>query len=1131
MAQVPYDARFSDANQDTTRYVIKRNGSQAEYAPDKIRRAIILANTDEMREDERLTDDQIEQIVAIIDADVMRTPRALGVEEIQDRVEREICKRSYNVFMLFHDWRMNHARARNKSGLDAKIEGIIDVKVHDDGTVSGSNEEVKQENSNKNPTILSVQRDYIAGEWCRHYIRDYDLPEDVVEANDQGIIHFHDMDYSPMQMTNCCLVNLNDMLQNGTMISGTMIEKPKSFSTACTVASQIAAAVASTQYGGQTMTLSHLAPFVNVSRQKIRREVEQEFESIGFDINNNLDKINSIVNKRLLKEIESGCQTIQYQLVTLHSTNGQAPFITIFMDVDEPDDEQTRDDLALIIRVMLEQRILGVKDASGQYIAPAFPKLIYALTPNNIEPGSKYYDLTRLAARCSTKRMVPDYISTKKMQELKGDTYPCMGCVAGNEVIDYKLGDTRYVESFERAWRRLSMMFDVQMQPNGHDLIINPNNMSIWDSTLNDYTPVKHMIRNESHDWMELTFSNGRALDCTIDHPFETSNGVKRADELTPDDIINIDKTGAHASTTWQITPNMAWLLGLMLCDGEYSTGASVTLSLDETDIANRFKTIITEAFGLHVNTTNRHRGVKDDYIELRVQADANKTLTRISDMFKTLFEGTVKNNRHLPNDMFNAPYDARIACLAGMIDADGYVNNNMKLCHIQIGSTNKELAIQQMMLAQSLGMPATLYRNHYRANKRDNIRYRVEFVPNDDLINAMASMKKKANMRNNTRTNASVATTNTCKITNAIAIERKDYSYDVTTQSEHFTVSGIYSHNCRSFLTPDRFTEAGAGNIANALDYVPGKHKYYGRFNMGVVTINLPDVALSAGQDETKFWKILDERLELCHKALRWRYEHLKGTPSDVAPILWQYGAYARLKHGETIDKLLTDGYATISLGYAGLYETVMALRGVSHTTPEGRELGLAIMQRLNDKCNEWKANENIDYSLYGTPMESGTYKFAKSLQKRFGVIENVSDHNYITNSYHVNVREEIDAFNKLTKEAEFQKLSPGGAVSYVEVPNMQDNIDAVMALLHHIYETILYAELNTKLDLCETCGYDGEIRIVEEHGKLIWRCPHCGNTDESTLHVVRRSCGYLGSQFWNQGRTQEIKDRVLHL
>lgn len=762
MAQVPYDARFSDANQDTTRYVIKRNGSQAEYAPDKIRHAIIQANTDEMREDERLTDDQIEQIVAIIDADVMRTPRALGVEEIQDRVEREICKRSYNVFMLFHDWRMNHARARNKSGLDAKIEGIIDVKVHDDGTVSGSNEEVKQENSNKNPTILSVQRDYIAGEWCRHYIRDYDLPEDVVEANDQGIIHFHDMDYSPMQMTNCCLVNLNDMLQNGTMISGTMIEKPKSFSTACTVASQIAAAVASTQYGGQTMTLSHLAPFVDVSRQKIRREVEQEFESIGFDIQNNPDKINSIVNKRLRKEIESGCQTIQYQLITLHSTNGQAPFITIFMDIDEPDDEQTRDDLALIIRVMLEQRILGVKDASGQYIAPAFPKLIYALTPNNIEPGSKYYDLTRLAARCSTKRMVPDYISVKKMQELKGDTYPCMGC---------------------------------------------------------------------------------------------------------------------------------------------------------------------------------------------------------------------------------------------------------------------------------------------------------------------------------------------------------------------------------RSFLTPDRFTEAGAGNIANALDYVPGKHKYYGRFNMGVVTINLPDVALSAGRDETKFWKILDERLELCHKALRWRYEHLKGTPSDVAPILWQYGAYARLKHGETIDKLLTGGYATISLGYAGLYETVMALRGVSHTTPEGRELGLAIMQRLNDKCSEWKANENIDYSLYGTPMESGTYKFAKSLQKRFGIIKDVSDHNYITNSYHVNVREEIDAFDKLTKEAEFQKLSPGGAVSYVEVPNMQDNIDAVMALLHHIYETILYAELNTKLDLCETCGYDGEIRIVEEHGKLIWRCPHCGNTDESTLHVVRRSCGYLGSQFWNQGRTQEIKDRVLHL
>ena len=743
-----------------SRYIIKRSGKQVPFESIKIRNAIEKANAEEKRIDEKLSDSDINDIVEIITGIVYTTNRALSVEEIQDLVEKEICKRAYSVFLLFHDYRYRHAERRKMQGIDAKIAGIINVKVNPDGSVSGENEEVKQENSNKNPTILSVQRDYMAGEWSRYWANKYVLPEDIKKAHEEGIIHFHDADYFAQAMHNCDLINLEDMLQNGTAISGTQIDKPKSFATACTVTSQIAAAVASSQYGGQTMTLAHLAPFVQVSRDKIYNRLKKELTDENINITD--EQLKHMTEKELLKEIQAGCQTIQYQLITLHSTNGQAPFITLFMYLDEVD-ESIRDDLALIIKTMLEQRMLGVKDASGNYVTPAFPKLIYALDEDNIHPDSKYYWLTELAAKCTAKRLVPDYISIKKMKEYKnGDTYPCMGC---------------------------------------------------------------------------------------------------------------------------------------------------------------------------------------------------------------------------------------------------------------------------------------------------------------------------------------------------------------------------------RSFLTPDRFTDAGLGNIANAKNYDPHKHKYYGRFNMGVVTINLVDAACSSGRDMDKFWNILNERLELCHKALRLRYEHLLGTPSDVAPILWQDGGLARLKHGETIDKLLTDGYATISLGYAGLAECVYYMLGESHTEPHGKDFGIKVMQTLNNACNKWKAAENIDYSVYGTPLESTTYKFAKCLQRRFGVIENVTDHNYITNSYHINVRQNINAFDKLTKEAEFQALSPGGAISYVEVPDMQDNIPAILAVIKHIYNTILYAELNTKSDLCEKCGYDGEIKVVKKNGKLIWRCPKCGNEDQNTMHVTRRTCGYIGTQYWNQGRTQEIADRVLHL
>jgi len=723
--------------------IIKRNGQEAIFDEVKITNAIIGANK-EVVETERLSEEEIDNITNDIKYKCQKMKRALSVEEIQNLVEDELMKlNAFSVARKYITYRFQRALARQSNTTDDQILSLIEC----------ANEEVKQENSNKNPTVNSVQRDYMAGEVSKDLTRRILLPEDIVKAHDEGLIHFHDADYFSQHMHNCDLVNLEDMLQNGTVISETMIEKPKSFSTACNVATQIIAQVASSQYGGQSITLSHLAPFVDVSRQKFRKEVKEEFETIGLELDD--EKINALAEERLKKEITKGVQTIQYQVVTLMTTNGQAPFITVFMYLNEVPEGRLRDDLAMIIEETLKQRMKGVKNEKGVYITPAFPKLIYALQENNIEPNSQYYYLTELAARCSAKRLVPDYISEKVMKELKVD---------------------------------------------------------------------------------------------------QNGNG--------------------------QCYPSMG----------------------------------------------------------------------------------------------------------------------------------------------------------------------------------------------------------------------------------------------CRSFLTP----------------YIDenGKPKYYGRFNQGVVTINLVDVACSSKRDMNKFWQIFDERLELCYRALMCRHERLKGTPSDVAPILWQHGALARLKKGETIDKLLYGGYSTISLGYAGLYECVKYMTGKSHTDPSATPFAIEVMQHLNDACTKWKEKENIDFSIYGTPIESTTYKFAKCLQKRFGKIKGVTDKNYITNSYHIHVTEHINAFDKLTFESQFQKLSPGGAISYVEVPDMQDNIDAVLAVMKHIYNNIMYAELNTKSDYCMACGYDGEIQIEkDENGKLIWVCPNCGNKNQDMMSVARRTCGYIGTQFWNQGRTQEIKERVLHL
>ena len=705
--------------------VIKRNGAEVEFDIVKIIAAVTKANN-VVDEEARMTPVQIQRIAESVELSCQSLGRAPTVEEIQDFVEHQIMAHgAFEVAKRYITYRYNRSLVRKSNTTDDKILSLIEC----------NNEEAKQENSNKNPVVNSTQRDYMAGEVSRDLTNRLLLPEDIVKAHEEGIIHFHDTDYYAQHMHNCDLVNLEDMLQNGTVITGTLIERPHSFATACNIATQIVAQVASNQYGGQSISLTHLAPFVDVSRQKIRKQVLAEVEALGVDPTE--DKITEIVEKRLREEIRRGVQTIQYQVVTLLTTNGQAPFITVFMYLNEARSEQEKRDLAVIIEEMLEQRYQGVKNEQGVWVTPAFPKLIYVLEEDNIHDDSPYYYLTQLAAKCTARRMVPDYISEKKMLELKGDVYPCMGC---------------------------------------------------------------------------------------------------------------------------------------------------------------------------------------------------------------------------------------------------------------------------------------------------------------------------------------------------------------------------------RSFLTPDRFTDAGVGNIANAGNYVPGKHKYYGRFNQGVVTINLPDVALSSGGNIERFWTVFEERLELCHRALRCRHDRLKGTLSDAAPILWQYGACARLKKGEPIDKLLYDGYSTISLGYAGLYECVKYMTGKSHTDPSATPFALSIMQKMNDKCKEWKTAENIDYSLYGTPLESTTYKFAKCLQKRFGVIEGVTDKGYITNSYHVHVTEKIDAFTKLKFEAQFQHLSPGGAISYVEVPNMQQNLEAVLQVMKFIYDNIIYAELNTKSDYCQVCGWDGEIDIVEEGGKLIWRCPKCGNTDQDKMNVARQ-------------------------
>lgn len=882
-------------------YVIKRDGSQVHFDAYKICEAINKANNAYEGSD-KLSPKMIDEIVEKINYKCSKLDRAVSVEEIQDMVEDCIMSLGrYRLAKEYITYRYKHALMRKSNDLDRKILNLIDCK----------NEEVLQENSNKNPTINSTQRDYIAGEYSKDISNRLLLPEDIQKAHNEGLIHFHDMDYFIQKMHNCCLINLEDMLQNGTVISETKIDTPHSFTTACNIATQIIAQVASSQYGGATISLAHLAPFVDVSRKKIINNIKEELEISGATLTE--EQIKEIAEERLKREIKSGIQTIQYQIVTLMTTNGQAPFITESMYLNEAKNEQEKHDLAMIIEETLRQRYKGTKNKQGVYVTPTFPKLIYVLQDDNIHEGDEYYYLTIMAAQCTAKRMVPDYISEKKMKELKEGTVVIpMGAVFGKEVITYKLNNQLFVESFERAWDRLVSTYGGSMIKliGAKSEFIVPENMLIFDSSSNGFVKVKKFIRNDDYNrWNRVKF-NGRILTLTSDHPLPTQRGRITVEDLKPGDTVPASKYGKE-------------------------------------------------------------------------------------------------------NDF------------------------------------SKEYILES-----------------------------VEFLGNIG-----------------------------------------EYEYDVETESDRFDVSGINSHNCRSMLSPWKDEN--------------GNYKYWGRFNMGVVTLNIPYVALSSKGDKEVFWKKFDEALELVHKALLVRYNRLKGTTSDYAPILWQHGALSRLKPGETIDKLLVGGYATISLGYAGLYEAVRYMTGKSHTDPEATPFALAIMKRMNEKCKEWKEKENLGYAIYGTPLESTTYKFAKANQRRFGVIEGVTDKPYVTNSYHVHVTEPISIFDKFNFESQFQELSTGGAISYGESPSMLNNVEAIMKVLSHIYDHILYAEINSKSDYCYKCGYEGEIKLDknEETGEMVWTCPNCGNHDPKEMSIVRRTCGYLGNNMWNYGRTNEIHDRVLHL
>lgn len=1067
--------------------VIKRNGKEVEFDSSKIYTAISKANEEV---NGSLHHMNIQHITNEVVFRCEQLHRQVTVEEIQDIVEVEIMREgAYDVARAYIRYRYDREKIREKNTTDGAILTLIEC----------DNEDVKQENSNKNPTLLPTQRDYMAGEVSKDLCHRMLVPKHIMKAHDEGIIHFHDSDYFAQHMHNCDLVNLDDMLQNGTVISGTMIEKPKKFSTACTIATQIIAQVASHQYGGQSISIAHLAKFVDSTRQKFIKKHQNLKETLGEE------NFNKFIEDLVHDNIVEGVQTLQYQVVTLMTTNGQAPFITFYMNINELPEGQGRDDLVEVIKEVLIQRTQGVKNEKGVWTTVAFPKLIYVLDDNNTYPGSKYYDVTILAAKCTAKRMVPDYISAKKMREFKidqngnGQVYTCMGCHAYGTPIVMADGTMKEVQDVKVG--------DKVMGADG-----TPRN-------------VLELVRGES-EMYRIEQSQADSYVVNRDHILSLVYTSKRPQRGWKEgDIVNIKVDeflklplsyrdclkgykGSYdlPERQFKIHP---YILGLWLGDG-VRTFPIIIVNKKETQLLND---IVAYADSIGHSVTVKED--KENTWKVRiVNPTGQKGNGHTNEFYNALKELDLINNKHIPEEYFLGSYEQRNDLLAGLMNSDGWGRKDRGRDTVCIGSTNFDIIQGAKRIADSLGYRTnTIFArkaqvgtaNHQECNLKDYWHLGVTGYRNERLMeHKQPGGKSRRNFHRS-------------KI-NPIPVGRdKYYGFNLDGDQLYLFNDCTVTHNCRSFLTP----------------YVDedGNPKYYGRFNQGVVTINLPDVALSSKGDEKEFWRIFDERLQLCYEGLMCRHNRLKGTSSNVAPILWQYGALARLEKGEKIDKLLYGGYSTISLGYAGLYECVKYMKGSSHTQEPGTSFALEIMEHMNAKCREWKAKHNIDFSLYGTPIESTTYKFAKCLQKRFGIIEGITDKNYITNSYHVHVTEEIDAFTKLKFESMFQKLSPGGAISYVEVPDMTTNIESVLTVMQYIYENIMYAELNTKQDYCMECGYEGEVKIVEENGKLVWECPVCGNRDQTKMNIPRRTCGYIGTNGWNQGRTQEIKDRVLHL
>lgn len=1023
--------------------VKKRDNRVVEFDRSKIVSAIQRAF---IEVDGSLSDSSTKIANTIAD-EIAAIPEDKSVEEIQDLVIYDLMDTDRkDVAKAYTEYRFKRSLIRDSH--NTTDNAIMELLNH-------TNEEVNEENSNKDPEIVSVQRDYIAGITSKDVTRRILLPKEVVDAHDAGIIHFHDADYYAQSvLTNCSLCNLDDMLQNGTVINGTKIDKPHRFITAATISTQIITAVTSSQYGGISITLTHLAPFVRDSYNIYLKK----YLSWGFDEK----KAAKFAELDTRKEVEDGCQTFIYQVNSMSTTNGQAPFLTVFMYIDET--EEYRDELVMIIEEFLRQRFQGMKNEQGAWITPAFPKLIYVLDEDNIKPGSKYWNTTVLAAQCTAKRMVPDYISAKVMKQLKGDVYPCMGCIVGDEVVVYQVNNESHVSTFEEMWNSFKDKFNMVSQETGiaGDTYMNLTGVKIYDH-VNGWTDCKRLIHNHHGKILRIVFTNGRVVEVTPDHPFTVETNSKTesivyAEKLNIGDRIKID---------------------------------SNFKAFNEDDL-KVYNPSNDEKPAIAAENFVMHKSREDELLTLDLIFNYKKN-TRLEFLYGLI--QTMRNDLEVVKKGETDPRD----------ENRSYIDDYNKIKVIGIHYLTKDRALKIMMLAQSVGIHADIHVEDEESRHYQDL-YKVQIAPTYELVKICTNNQDSFwgvfsdSVMNELENSELFHQEYACVESVTRRYELRE-SYDVTTASEHFTFSGIYSHNCRSFLTPYK-------------DPKTGKGKYYGRFNCGVVTISLPDLAFSSGGDYDKFWQLFEERTELCHRALRARIDRIKDTSVNVAPILWRHGAFARLPMDAKIGGIMFNGYSTISLGYAGLYECVKYMTGHSHMDKGiGTEFGLKVMRALNDKCNQWKTAEHIDYSLYGTPIENTTYKFARCLKKRFGddvfVKLDGKDRNYITNSYHTAVFEKINPFDKLIQEAEFQKLSPGGAISYVECSDLTHNIPAVLQIMQCIYENIMYAELNIKSDYCMCCGYDGEIKVVDDGGKLVWECPNCGNRDQHKMSVARRTCG----------------------